>query len=96
MSAPHRLLFHGRHMTLILKRAGSSRPGNISWGDNDYDVLDEARACVGRIFKSPHSPSDRNWMWTIIARAQPPSVHSRGYSETREQAMTDFKVQWRA
>jgi hypothetical protein len=30
-------------------------------------------------------------MWTITAREQPPSIHNRGYSATREQAMVDFK-----
>jgi hypothetical protein len=28
------------------------------------------------------------------AREIPPSIHNRGYSATREQAMADFKKQW--
>src|SRR5262245_4200208 len=36
------------------------------------------------------------WFWTITAREIPPSVDSRGYSATREQAMADFKARWSA
>ena len=64
-------------------------------GGNDYTVLDGDRS-IGRIFLSPTAPPDRNWMWTITARDYPPTIHSRGYSATREQAMADFKAQWLA
>ena len=77
--------------TLVLKHANKNRPGAIDWGRNDFDVLDADR-CVGRIFLSPASPPDRNWMWTITAREFPRSIHTRGYSETREEAMADFKT----
>ena len=80
-------------MTLILKHANKNRLGAIDWGPNDFDVLDADR-CVGRIFLSPQSPPDRNWMWTITARDYPRSIHNRGYSATREEAMMDFKAQW--
>jgi hypothetical protein len=80
-------------MTLILKHANKSRPGTIDWGLNDFDVLNADR-CIGRIFLSPGSPPDRNWMWTITARDYPRSIHTRGYSATREQAMADFRAQW--
>jgi len=33
-------------------------------------------------------------MWTITAREYPPTIYSRGYSATREEAMADFKKQW--
>jgi len=39
---------------------------------------------------------DQPWFWTITAREIPPSVHNRGYSATREQAMADFKTRWAA
>ena len=78
---------------LLLKHANKSRLGTIDWGPNDFDVLNADR-CVGRIFMSPASTSDRNWMWTITAPEYPKSIHTRGYSETREQAMRDFKTQW--
>ena len=78
---------------LILKHAHENRLGAIDCGPNDYDVLDADR-CIGRIFLSPQSPPDRNWMWTITAGEYPPSIHSRGYSATHEQAMADFKAQW--
>jgi hypothetical protein len=80
-------------MTLILKHANKNRLGAIDWGPNDFDLLDADR-CVGRIFLSPQSPPDRNWMWTITARDYPPTIHSRGYSATREEAMMEFKAQW--
>jgi hypothetical protein len=37
---------------------------------------------------------DRNLTWTITAQEYPPTIHNRGYSATREQAMADFKAQW--
>jgi hypothetical protein len=77
---------------LILKHAHENRLGAIDCGPNDFDVLDADR-CIGRIFLSPQSPG-RNWMWTITAVDFKPSIHSRGYLETREQAMADFKTQW--
>jgi hypothetical protein len=43
---------------------------------------------------SPQSQPDRSWMWTITARDYPRTIHSRGYSATREEAMADFKKQW--
>jgi hypothetical protein len=61
-------------------------------GSNDYTVLNGDRV-IGRIFLSPAAPRDCNWMWTITARDYPPSIHSRGYSATREQAISDFKAQ---
>jgi hypothetical protein len=82
-------LSNSEQMTLVLKQtAGIYGIG----GGNDYTVFDGDRA-IGQYFMSPASPPDRNWMWTITAREQPRSIHSRGYSETREQAMTDFKTQ---
>jgi len=78
---------------LILKHANKSRPGAIDWGPNDFDVLNAGR-CVGRIFLSPASPSDRNWLWTITAPDYPRSIHTRGNSAIREQAMADFKAEW--
>jgi hypothetical protein len=81
--------------TLILKHANKNRLGAIEWGPNDFDVCEGDRG-IGRIFFSPQSPPDRNWMWTITASDYPRSIHSRGYSATREQAMADFKAQWRS
>ena len=74
--------------TLILKKTASIY--GIG-GGNDYTVL-TALASSDAIFLSPAAPPDRNWMWTIIAREYPPSIHNRGYSPTREQAMVDFKT----
>ena len=33
-------------------------------------------------------------MKTRLYHGRPLTIHSRGYSETREQAMADFKAQW--
>jgi hypothetical protein len=62
-------------------------------GADDHVVLDGGR-CIGRIFRSPQAPEDRPWFWTITATEYPPSIHNRGYSMTREEAMADFKRQW--
>ena len=77
-------------MTLILKHANKNRLGAIEWGPNDFDVCEGDR-CIGRIFLSVHA---RLWFWTITASEYQPTIHSRGYSATREQAMADFKAQW--
>jgi hypothetical protein len=60
---------------------------------NDYVVLDGGRV-IGRIFRSPQAPENQPWLWTITAPAHPHSVHNKGYSATREQAMADFKARW--
>ena len=57
---------------------------------NDYCVLDGGRL-IGRNFLHPQAPEGRSWFWTITTPDIPPSVHNRGYSQSREQAMADFK-----
>jgi hypothetical protein len=79
--------------TFFPKHANKNRLDAIDWGPNDFGALDTDR-CVGSIFLSPASPADRNWMWTITARDYPRSIHNRGYSATREDAMKDLKLQW--
>ena len=66
----------------------------FGFGDKDDHVVLDGGRVIGRIFLSPQSPPDRNWMWTITAMEYPPTIQSRGYSPTREQAMADFKAQW--
>jgi len=78
----------------VLIKAGKSRGG--VWSDDDYYVRDRVHKVVGRIMLHPQAPKDKPWFWTIVAREIPPSVHNRGYSMPREQAMADFKAQWLA
>jgi hypothetical protein len=59
-------------------------------GAQTFDVSDTGR-CVGRIFVSPRALASASVVWTITAREYPRTIHSRGYSATREQAMKDFK-----
>ena len=82
------------HVTLILKTT-RSQYGSPFDAENDYVVLHDGRV-IGRIFLSPQAPQGCSWFWTITAREHPASIHSRGYSATREQAMADFKAQWLA
>ena len=63
---------------------------------DDYDVHDSHGKIVGRIMLHPQAPKNQPWFWTIVAREILPSVHNRGYSMTREQAMADFKTRWAA
>ena len=80
--------------SLILKKAIAHYPhGPWTADKEDYLVLVDGRV-IGRIFPQPQAPLGRPWFWTITAREYPPSIHSRGYSATREQAMADFKAQW--
>ena len=77
--------------------AGAALTTRSQYGSGfDASVVIDGDRVIGRIFLSPQSPSGRNWMWTITARDYPRSIHSRGYSATREQAMADFKAQWQA
>lgn len=79
---------------LILVPANKSRGGG-HWSADDFDVrLGSASGeVVGRIFLSPQSPPGRAWFWTVTARA-PQQPTERGYTATREQAMTAFRLAW--
>ena len=81
-------------VALILKTT-RSQYGSPFDAENDYVVLHGGRV-VGRIFLSPQAPQGCPWFWTITAREHPASIHSRGYSATREQAMAHFKAQWQS
>ena len=66
----------------------------FGFGDkNDHCVLDGGRV-ISRILVQPQAPEGAPWFWTITDRYFLPSVHNRGYSSTREQAMAAFKAQW--
>jgi hypothetical protein len=80
---------------LFLIKASKGLGG--AWSDDDYIVRDRARnVVVGRIMLHPQDRKASRGSWTITAREIPESVHNRGYSATREQAMIDFKARWLA
>jgi hypothetical protein len=74
-------------MSLILKRTNicGDRP------PDDFEVFKAGRP-IGRIMRHPQAPKEQPWFWTITALEQPPSVYNRGYCETRQQAMSDFRA----
>jgi hypothetical protein len=77
-----------------LVKASKSRGGG-HWSEDDYDVRlgDASGKVIGRIFRSPQSPQDRPWFWTITERV-PQWPTDRGYAGSREQAMTAFRLAW--
>jgi hypothetical protein len=68
---------------LILKR------NSIGQNPEDFDVLEDG-AVVGRIFRAPVAPSDREWMWAS-GHSTTASRAAHGYEATREAAMAAFK-----
>jgi hypothetical protein len=75
--------------TLTLKPTASHYGGE--WAADDYVVLRDSEV-IGRIIKRPLAPTAQKWFWTITTLEQKPSIDNRGYSATREEAMTDFKA----
>jgi hypothetical protein len=85
-------------MTELVLKNISKHFGAPPWLENEKDflVLNDAGRIIGRIVMRVRSPKGLPWFWTITARFQPPSFsNNHGYSETREQAMKDFKTQYR-
>ena len=66
----------------------------FGFGDKDDHVVLDGGRVIGRIFQAPQAPERQPWFWTITAMDYPRTIHSRGYSASREQAMQDFKTQW--
>jgi hypothetical protein len=60
---------------------------------DDFVVLDADRKTIGLIMLHTQAPPERPWLWSITERS-PPYPHDRGYAESREQAMADFKTAW--
>ncbi len=75
---------------LMLKKTAAHYGGD--WSDHDHVVLENGNV-VGRIMLHPHGPQGRPWLWSITSR-MPQCPENRGYTETREQAMADFKARW--
>jgi hypothetical protein len=60
---------------------------------DDYEALDENRKPIGRIMLHPQAPQGSSWFW---GNNKVPNIpgHDRGFAESREQAMADFKMAW--
>ena len=71
-------------MSLILKRASTSRPPG-EWNDDDYDVLADG-GVVGRIMKAAAVPVGMSWMWTLAFGHHEDRTPIQGYAATREAA----------
>ena len=79
---------------LLLKRA-SGRPSG-RWNTDDYDVIADDGAVVGRIFMANAAPVGSPWMWTLLFEHHQNRMPTHGYAETREAAMAAFAKSWRA
>jgi hypothetical protein len=66
-------------------------------GDNqdNYDVLENGKVVVGRIFTVPTAPEGRPWMWASGHAAGTVARARHGYEATREAAMAAFAKSWR-
>jgi len=82
---------------LVLKKI-AKHFGILPWleSQNDYLVLNSAGRIIGRIVKRACSPNGQPWVWTITTRMAAVFSNNHGYSETREQAMADFRARWMA
>ena len=80
-------------MTTLILKTTRSQYGSPFDDKNDYVVLRDGHV-IGRIFMPPQAPERQPWFWTITAREYLPTIHSRGYSTTRQQATMEFKAQW--
>jgi hypothetical protein len=69
--------------TFTLVRTDNSRGG----GDDDYDVCDGDKV-IGRIVRHPQAPMEAPGFWVIIAQSR-----KRSLSDSREQAMAQFRTQ---
>jgi hypothetical protein len=78
--------------SLILKRGSTSRSSG-TWGDDDYDVLEDG-VVVGRIFRSSGASQERPWMWASGHSATTVKRAAHGYEPTREAAMQAFARSW--
>jgi hypothetical protein len=79
---------------LLLKRASTSRPSG-EWNDEDYDVLADGGAVVGRIFKVHAAPVGTPRMWTLLFGQHEDRTLTHGHEATREAAMAAFAKSWR-
>jgi hypothetical protein len=78
---------------LILKRA--SGDSLREWRDDDYDVIADGVAVVGRIYKASEMPGERQWMWTLAYGHHEDRLPTHGREATREEAMAAFAKSWR-
>ena len=74
---------------LTVKKTAAHYGG--AWSDDDHVVLDGGNV-VGRIILHARG-SKRPWLWSITSRI-PQTPEDRGYAETREQAIADFRRRW--
>ena len=74
---------------LVLRRAHTSRTSGF-WSDDDYEVFDDQRGVVGRIYKI--NSTVESWWWGVGFGLT--GRKSYGTAETLDAAMAAFRAEY--